>query len=96
MGTRHNRKADYIHTFLKSSLDDLIDGLMKTGVDHLHPPVPKGLGDNLRSSIMAVQAGLRHQDPYSFSNALTPPFSGEIQIRISKLKQIRNPNFLMT
>jgi hypothetical protein len=37
-------------------MDDLIDGLVEASVDHLHPCIPKSLGDYFRPTIVTIQA----------------------------------------
>jgi hypothetical protein len=44
---------------LDGCLGNLIDGLMKAGVNDLHPRISEGLGHHFRPSIMAVQTGFR-------------------------------------
>ncbi len=61
---RQDRDPDGVGVLLDRRLDDLLGGLMETGVDHLHARVAQGAGDDLGPAIMAVEAGLRDHDAY--------------------------------
>jgi hypothetical protein len=45
---------------------------VEASVDHLHPCIPKSLGDYLRASIVTVQPGLRNQNT-NFPQIAPPP-----------------------
>jgi hypothetical protein len=47
---------------LNDSLDNLLRGLVQSGVHHLKTGVAQGSGDNFSSAIMAVKAGLSDHD----------------------------------
>ena len=60
MGSGHDGKTDDIHILLDGCVDNLIDGLMETRVDHLHPCIAESLCHHFCSPVMAVQARLSH------------------------------------
>src|SRR3990170_5838706 len=57
-----DREPDGIDVLLQRGVGDHLGGLPQAGVDDFHPGVAQGAGDDLRSSIMAIQAGLGNQD----------------------------------
>jgi len=61
VGPGHDGEANHIHGLLEGRIDDLVDALMEACVDDFHPCVPKRLGNDLRSAIMAIEARLRNQ-----------------------------------
>jgi len=72
VGSGHNRKADDVHPLLDGRMGDLIHGLMKAGVNHLHPRVAEGLRHYFGPSIVAVQPGFCNQDTNFFLHLFTP------------------------
>ncbi len=60
--------------------DDLLGGLVQTGVDDLHAGVPQGPGHHLRAAVVAVQSRLAHHD------AQRPP--GRIGQRVGHIPSI--------
>src|SRR5687768_14337379 len=61
VGARQDRQRDHVDVFLERGLDDLLGRLVEPRVDDLHPRVPEGRRDHLRSAIVPVQAGLADQ-----------------------------------
>src|SRR5262249_59290325 len=56
---REDGDADSVRILLDRGLDDLLRGLVQTGVDHLHPRVAERSCDDLRAAVMTVEPGLR-------------------------------------
>ena len=63
VGTRQDRDRDGIDIFLDRRADHLLRSLVKTGVDDLESGITERTGDDLRSSIVAVEAHLADQQP---------------------------------
>ena len=63
MGARQQRQAHGVGVLLHHRLHHLLGGLVQPGVDDLEPGVAKGAGDDLRTSVVAVEPGLGHHDP---------------------------------
>ena len=64
MRAGEDRDPDCVGVLLDRRLDDLLGGLMEAGVDHLHPGVAQGSRDDLRATVVTVEAGLRDDDAY--------------------------------
>src|SRR4051794_26980034 len=62
MGAREDRQPDGVGILLQHGLDDLLRRLVQAGVDDLHPGVAQRAGDDLRPAVVAVEAGLGHDD----------------------------------
>jgi hypothetical protein len=63
VGPRKDRDADGVGVLLNRGLDDLLRCLMEAGVDDLHSGIAQRAGDDLRTAVVAVEAGLRDDDP---------------------------------
>src|SRR6185369_17606627 len=63
VGTGQDREPDAVYVLLDSGRDDLLGGLVQTGVDDLETGVAKGAGDYLGAAIVAVQP--RFSDQYA-------------------------------
>ena len=63
MGARQQRQSDGVGVLLDHGLDHLLGRLVQPGVDHLEAGVPKGAGDDLGTSVVAIEPGLGHNDP---------------------------------
>src|SRR4051794_19881042 len=57
-----DRQADRVGVLLDHGLDDLLRRLVQAGVDDLHAGVAQGAGDDLGAAVVAVEAGLGHDD----------------------------------
>ena len=57
-----DREADGVGVLLQHGLDDLLRRLVQAGVDDLHAGVAQRAGDDLRAAVVAVEAGLGHDD----------------------------------
>jgi hypothetical protein len=55
-----DREPDRVRVLLDHGGGDLLGGLVKAGVDHLHPRITQGPGDDLRAAVVPVEAGLGH------------------------------------
>ena len=53
-----DRDPDGVRVLLDRGLDDLLGRLVEARVDHLHAGVAEGPGDDLRTPVVAVEAGL--------------------------------------
>ena len=62
VGAGEDREADRVGVLLDHGLGDLLGRLVQAGVDHLHAGVAQGAGDDLGAAIVAVEAGLGHDD----------------------------------
>ncbi len=62
MRTGKNRKTDPVGVFLNRGLHDLLGRLEKARVNHFHPGVAQGACDDLRATIVAVQARFSDDD----------------------------------
>jgi hypothetical protein len=58
MSTGENRKANRVHVFLESGVDNLFRCLPETGVDYFHTGVAEGAGDDFDSAVVPVEPGL--------------------------------------
>ena len=59
-------KADDVDVFLDGGGGDHLRRLAEAGVNHFHASVTQCARDNLRSAIVAIQAGLGNQHSYFF------------------------------
>ena len=60
--SRKNTEADTIDVLLDGSMDDHLRSLPQAGVDDLHAGIAQGTSDNFRAAVMAIKAGLGHED----------------------------------
>ena len=60
MSARQDADAEHVGVLLYNSAHDHLNGLEDAGVDDFHAGVAKGAGNDLRSSIVAVEARLGH------------------------------------
>ena len=60
VGPRQQGQADGVGVLLDDRLDHLVGRLVEAGVDDLEPGVPQGPGDDLGTSVVAVEPGLGH------------------------------------
>src|SRR4029079_1762970 len=58
-----DRDPDRVGVLLDRRLHDLLGRLVEAGVDHLHPGVAEGAGDDLRAAVVPVEPRLRDHDP---------------------------------
>src|SRR4030095_6675521 len=56
MGAGQNRQADGIRVLLQRRRDNLLGSLPETRIDHFHPGVPQGPGDDLGTAVVAVKS----------------------------------------
>ena len=64
VSTREARKSHRIDILLDRGRRDLLRGLVKAGVDDLHPGVAQGASDHLDATIVTIETGLGDQDPW--------------------------------
>src|SRR5271155_1673758 len=57
-----DRETDPVGVFLYGGLNHLLRGLKQAGVDHFHSGVTERASYDLRAAIVAVEAGLGHDD----------------------------------
>ena len=62
---RKNRQPDHVDIFLHCGGRDHLRRLPQPGVNHFHPGVAQGAGNNLRPAVVAVKPRLGNQHPYS-------------------------------
>ena len=62
MRAREDRDPDRVRVLLERGLDDLLRRLVEARVDDLHPGVAQRARDDLRTPVVAVQAGFRDDD----------------------------------
>ena len=62
VGTGKKGQAHGIGILLDHGLDDLLGGLMETGVDNLESLVTEGTGNHLCTTVMTIKAGLCNND----------------------------------
>ena len=60
--TGQDREPDRIGVLLERRGNDLLRGLPKAGVDHLHARITQGAGDDLGPAIVAVETRLGDDD----------------------------------
>jgi len=60
--TGQNGETDKVDVLLHGGLGHHLRALVKAGVNHLHPRVPKRPGDDLGTPIVAVEPGFGDQD----------------------------------
>src|SRR3954451_6344252 len=58
-----DREPDRVHVFLDGGRDDLLRGLVQSGIDDLHAGVTQRAGHHLGSPVVAVEPGLRDDYP---------------------------------
>jgi hypothetical protein len=63
VGAGQDRQADTVYVLLDGGSNDLLRGLVQTGVDNLDTGITEGTGNNLGPTIVAVQA--RFTNKYS-------------------------------
>ena len=57
-----DRQANHVGILLDHRFGDLLRSLVEPRVDHLHAGVTQSAGDDLRPSVVTVEAGLGHDD----------------------------------
>ena len=71
-------------------MSDLIDRLMKAGINDLHPRVAEGLRHHFRPSIMTIQTRLGDQDTNFLFHLVTPLESLLLALHAAKRGTVRD------
>jgi hypothetical protein len=62
MRSRHDTEAYNVYCFLDSRADNLLDGLMQSGVYDLHTGIPQGQRSDFRPAVMSIQSRFAHKN----------------------------------
>ncbi len=62
MSAGQDRQADGVNVFLNGGGDDLFRRLTQACIDHFHPGVAEGAGDDLGTAVVTVEARLGNQN----------------------------------
>lgn len=62
MSSGQDGKSNNLDIFISRGIDDHFRSLAEAGIDDFHASVSQCAGNNFRSSIMSIEARLRHQN----------------------------------
>jgi hypothetical protein len=64
VGAGHNAQPDHIHRFLYGRPDNLLNGLVESGINNFHTGIPQCQSGYLGPAIMPIQTGFADQYLY--------------------------------